>query len=168
MPEEQERKTWWQTVPGILTAAAGIITALTAFIAALHQAGILGVDNKAQPQSENKQAATADLIAGRWSGEAKDVNGTFFQVGIEIKESCMLDEKCGVISVSHVPCYGDLFLHGIEKNDYEFRVDNFTNNSSYVCTPGAGEHFKQLPDGTLLYTTTYDPKANGILKKTED
>jgi len=168
MPEEQERKTWWQTIPGILMAAAGIITALTGFIAALHQAGILGVDNKAQSLSENKPTATADLIAGKWSGEAKNVNGTFFQVDLEIKESCMLNEKCGTISVSHVPCYGELFLHGIEKNDYEFRVGNFSNNSSSVCTPGAGEHFKQLPDGTLLYATTYDPKSSGILKKMGD
>src|SRR5919108_4536618 len=151
MPEDQEHKGWWQTVPGTLTAAAGIITALAGFIAALHQAGILGVDNKAQPQPENKPVATADLIAGKWSGEAKDVNGTFFQVGIEIKRSCTLNEKCGAISVSHVPCHGELFLHGIEKNNYEFRVDNFTNNSSSVCMPGAGEHFKRLPDGTLLY-----------------
>jgi hypothetical protein len=170
MPEDQERKIWWQTVPGILTAAAGIITAVTGLIAALHQAGILGVDNKAQLQPENKPVATttADLIAGKWSGEAKEINGTFFRVDIEVKKSCTLNEKCGIISVSHVPCHGELFLHGIEKNNYEFRVDNFTNNSSSICTPGAGEHFRRLPDGTLLYTTTYDSKASGILKKMGD
>ncbi|MGH8477599.1 MAG: hypothetical protein ACRERV_09600 [Methylococcales bacterium] len=168
MPEDQERKGWWQTVPGILTAAAGIITALTGLIAALHQAGIFVGDNKVQPQPENKPVATANLITGKWSGEAKDVNGTFFQVDIEIKRSCMLNEECGAISVSHVPCHGELFLHGIEKDNYEFWVGNFTNNSSSVCTPGAGEHFKQLPDGTLLYTTTYNPKASGILKKNKD
>lgn len=57
MPADQERKGWWQTVPGILTAAAGIVTALTGFIAALQQVGFfefLAADNKEQPQLENK------------------------------------------------------------------------------------------------------------------
>ncbi len=168
MPEDRGRKGWWHTVPGILTAAAGIITALTGFIAALHQAGILGVDNKAQFQSENKPVVTADLIAGKWSGRAKDVNGIAFQVDVEIKRSCTLNENCGAIGVSHVPCYGELFLHRVEKDNYEFRVDNFTSNSSPLCTPGAGDHFKRLPDGALLYTATYDPTASGILKKMGD
>ena len=80
--------------------------------------------------------------------------------------SCTLNEKCGSISVPHVPCYGDIFFYDIKQGSYEFRVDNFLTNSSSTCTPGAGDHFKLLSDGTLLYTTTYDPKANGILKKT--
>ena len=159
MPEDQERKGWWQTVPGVLTATAGILTALTGFIVALHQVGILGVDKKTSSPPQNGPVATADLLAGKWSGKAKDVGGAFFQIDIEIKRSCALGEKCGVISVSHVPCHGELFLHGIENNNYEFRVDNFTNNSSAICTPGAGEHgfpissakFWGLRNDTLLH-----------------
>lgn len=168
MPEDQERKGWWHTIPGVLTAIAGTITALTGLIAALHQVGIVGVDKEKQPLPKNGPSLTADVIAGKWSGKAKSVDGALFQVDIEIENSCVLDGKCGVISVSHVPCHGELFLHGIENNNYEFRVDNFTNNSSAMCTPGAGEHFTILPDGTLLYTTTYDPKASGILKRMGD
>jgi len=35
-----QSKRWWQTVPGILTATASIITAVTGLIVALHQTGI--------------------------------------------------------------------------------------------------------------------------------
>src|SRR5262245_49706019 len=39
MAEDQK---WWQTVPGILTATAATVTAVTGLIVALHQAGVLG------------------------------------------------------------------------------------------------------------------------------
>jgi hypothetical protein len=32
-------KSWWQTLPGLLTAVAGIITAVTGLLVAVHQAG---------------------------------------------------------------------------------------------------------------------------------
>jgi hypothetical protein len=39
---EKSERSWWQTLPGILTAIAGIITALTSLIAILYQAGLFG------------------------------------------------------------------------------------------------------------------------------
>ena len=45
MDEDKKSKTpWWQTVPGILTAAAAIITAVTGLVVALHQIGLVGGD----------------------------------------------------------------------------------------------------------------------------
>lgn len=41
MDKEPESRVWWQTLPGILTAAAGIVTAFAGLIVALHQAGFL-------------------------------------------------------------------------------------------------------------------------------
>jgi len=38
MDEDPRSKSWWHTLPGILTAAAGAITAVTALVTALHQA----------------------------------------------------------------------------------------------------------------------------------
>ncbi len=35
----EESKSWWQTLPGILTAVAGIITAVTGFLLAANQSG---------------------------------------------------------------------------------------------------------------------------------
>jgi len=39
MAEEPRPKSWWSTLPGVLTAIAGIITAVTGLIVTLHQAG---------------------------------------------------------------------------------------------------------------------------------
>jgi serine/threonine-protein kinase len=39
---EDETKSWWITLPGIITAISGAIAALTALLAVLHQAGLLG------------------------------------------------------------------------------------------------------------------------------
>jgi hypothetical protein len=36
---QSDSKSWWQTAPGLLTAIAAIITALTGLLAAVHQAG---------------------------------------------------------------------------------------------------------------------------------
>lgn len=35
----EESKSWWQTLPGILTAVAGVITAVTGFLLAMNQSG---------------------------------------------------------------------------------------------------------------------------------
>lgn len=37
MEDRPKEKSWWQTVPGVLTATAGIITAVTGLIVALNQ-----------------------------------------------------------------------------------------------------------------------------------
>jgi hypothetical protein len=39
---EKSERSWWQTLPGILTAIAGIITAITGLIVGLNQAGLFG------------------------------------------------------------------------------------------------------------------------------
>jgi hypothetical protein len=40
---------WWQTMPGMLTAAAGVITAVAGLVAALHQTGLVGGIDKSGP-----------------------------------------------------------------------------------------------------------------------
>lgn len=51
---EESRKTWWHTVPGNLTAIAGMITAITGLIVALHQSGLFGAGDT-QPKVEATQ-----------------------------------------------------------------------------------------------------------------
>lgn len=111
-------------------------------------------------------AAMIAGIAGKWAGNATDSNGTKFQITLEIQKSCALNELCGSISVSHVPCYGKVFLEKAQDNEFEFRVDNFYGQSNRAtCQPGAGELFKLQSDGKLVYTTTYEPAAQGILER---
>lgn len=47
---ESESKGWWQTLPGLLTATAGIITAITGLLIAVHQTGLFG--RSSQPVSQ--------------------------------------------------------------------------------------------------------------------
>ena len=112
---------------------------------------------------------TADASAETWSGTAKDSNGTAFQITLDVRNSCALKERCGSISVSHVPCEGEVFLEKVEGDDFEFHISNFYGRSNRdVCQPGAGEHFRLRPDGKLAYSTTYEPEAQGILTRIEN
>lgn len=119
--------------------------------------------------SPQSLAITADAIAGKWSGTAKNGEGTSFEITLEVAKSCALRERCGSISVSHVPCYGEVFLEKVQADSFEFHVANFSERSNRtVCQPGAGELFRLRGDGKLVYTTTYDPGTQGILARSGD
>jgi hypothetical protein len=63
---DEERKadgSWWRTFPGILTAAAGTITAVTGLIVALQQSGLLGSGDKSPQQSKNESRADVSATA---------------------------------------------------------------------------------------------------------
>jgi hypothetical protein len=112
---------------------------------------------------------TADSIAGKWSGKATDKTGQEFEITLDVRKSCGINDRCGSISVSHVPCYGEIFLERVHDPTFEFRVDNFYGQSDREkCTPGAGEEFQRRPDGKLDYRTTYEPHAEGVLERTKD
>lgn len=55
MSDSPKPGSWWQTLPGLLTALAATITALSGFVALLFQNGVLG--HKSEPKVE--VAATA-------------------------------------------------------------------------------------------------------------
>jgi len=158
MAEEKKPQTWWQTLPGILTATATFITAVTGLIVVLYQSGVFN-------EKPHSNTGGPIEIAGKWSGQATEPSGTSFRIEVEIYSSCKLNEKCGTISVSHVPCSGEIFLKAANAGDYEFYVDNFDKKSdSKNCQAGAGEHFKLLADGKLSYVATYSG-AKGTLEK---
>ncbi len=123
---------------------------------------------KTSPALRQVSEAT-DSIVGKWAGTAKDNNGVSFQITLEVRKGCEINQNCGSISVSHVPCYGEAFLAKADAGDFEFRVDNFYGQSnSKLCQPGAGEHFRLRSDGKLVYSTSYEPRATGVLEKTGD
>ena len=173
--EEQQPRGFWRTLPGVLTAVATIITAVTGLLIAFGQLGLFedegtptgGQPETVTPQLDDQTDATTDPISGTWSGEATQETGGNFDVQLEIGKGCALNERCGTISVSNVPCFGDLFFHDFSGGRYEFSVENFSAASGDGCTPGAGEYLTPQGDGTLLYTTGYDPAIRGILYKAE-
>jgi hypothetical protein len=58
MAEEPKLTSWWQTLPGILTATAGIITALTGLLVVLYQAGLFQPGGKDANHSYTASPAT--------------------------------------------------------------------------------------------------------------
>jgi serine/threonine-protein kinase len=65
---EDETKSWWITLPGIITAISGAIAALTALLAVLHQAGLLGSSHDgtttSAPTTQQSTAATTQQSTG--------------------------------------------------------------------------------------------------------
>lgn len=66
MASDQAPRTWWQTVPGMITAATGLVTAIGGLVTILLQAGIIGPDKtqpaetrSAPPSSVTESAAVA-------------------------------------------------------------------------------------------------------------
>jgi hypothetical protein len=173
MSEPSEKGRLWSSLPGIVAAIAGIITAMTGLFLAFGRAD--GGDETGPLANQPAQtpspllpedgAATADAIAGTWTGEASGDGGSF-EVRLVIARGCVLDQRCGSISVSSLPCEGDLSLYAVTARRYEFSVDNFSDASASGCTPGAGEFLAPQDDGTLLYTTGYDRTIQGVLHRT--
>ena len=66
---EQPRgpQSWWLTLPGILTASAGVITAITGLLLGLNQAGLLGDDDSAATPT----SATAAPVTSATSTSAQ-------------------------------------------------------------------------------------------------
>jgi hypothetical protein len=108
---------------------------------------------------------TADPIAGTWSGQATHGEEAPFEVRLQIAQGCALDQRCGTMSVSNIPCLGDLYLRAVSNGRYEFAVNDFSADSGEACSPGPGEYFTPQPDGSLGYTTAYDPRIQGTLHR---
>jgi hypothetical protein len=166
MSSEQGRPGFWTTLPGILPGAAGVVTARTGLIVALSEAGTFPSADPPSPASPPSPAG--DSIAGHRAGVGRDTQGNSFEVTAEILDGCAIGEPCGRIRVSHLPCEGQLYLYAVAGSERERSVDDFSADSSKACTPGAGELFGLLADGTLPYTTTYDPRVRGVLVRTAE
>lgn len=52
--EDSEKKSFWTTLPGILTGMAAVLTALGGLLVILHSANLLGGDNAATPETSPK------------------------------------------------------------------------------------------------------------------
>jgi hypothetical protein len=126
----------------------------------------VGSSGTAVSSAPDTAATTIQAMVGKWSGTARDSNGTAFRITLEVSVTCAPSHLCGTIGVSHVPCHGQIFLENVDNGDVEFRVDNFDDGSNrQLCQPGAGEHFQLQSDGRLAYHTSYDPAARGTLSK---
>ncbi len=54
MDEDPKSKSWWNTLPGVLTAVAAVIAAVTALVSTLHQTGWIGAKASTSPPSSTQ------------------------------------------------------------------------------------------------------------------
>jgi hypothetical protein len=76
--------SWWATLPGILTAAAAVITALSGLFAILAQNGILGEKNKAfvtQKAADVRDAVTPSTSSDTSDGPKTNLTNTPIESG---------------------------------------------------------------------------------------
>jgi hypothetical protein len=82
MPEEQKKSGFWSTIPGILTAIAAIIGALSGLIGVLVQAGIFKEAPNAPsqpPQEVQRQSASLrKIILGNYTVQGRNPNGSSY------------------------------------------------------------------------------------------
>jgi len=73
MDDKSGSTTWWQTLPGILTAVAALLTAVGGLVLAFHQAGFFDrASQKALPlQSETVKSSTITGDPGATPGSTK-------------------------------------------------------------------------------------------------
>jgi hypothetical protein len=76
MPEGPKAPNWWQTLPGLVTAAAALITAVAGAIVGLYQAGIFrrGV---CQPHADSRaprRTVPSDGLFGNNHGKSGPLN----------------------------------------------------------------------------------------------
>lgn len=84
MAEEPKLHSWWQTLPGILTATAGIITAVTGLLVVLYNAGFFSPAGKDANPTYTSSPVTEPDAKPAQSGQTRDQPAG--QVGVSSAE----------------------------------------------------------------------------------
>ncbi len=152
--------TWWQKPAPAGPATSEVAAAVVATPASDPPA--VAVPAKAEA------AALPDPSGwtGSWAGSFQEPGGPRRRIELRIAEGCAKGKACGTISVPHVPCKGDISVAEVRADGVEFHVDRFEPGSAPACQPGAGEVFRETPEGALAYTATYSG-GKGVLTRVD-
>jgi hypothetical protein len=166
-------KEAWVAISTIAAALIGgvvtLIIGLSPKSAATPAATPVSTASVVSSPAQASAGVTADSIAGKWLGTATDEDGVTFEVRLEVRKGCGINQKCGSMSVSNTPCYGEISLERAHDPIFEFNVDNFYGQSDREkCQAGPGEEFHLTPEGKLDYRSTYKPTAEGTLERIKD
>src|SRR5215469_5515424 len=61
---QSDSKSWWQTLPGVLTAVAALVTAITGLLVAVHQTGWFDHRNRDQAQTTSSPTGSRESETG--------------------------------------------------------------------------------------------------------
>ncbi len=89
----EDKKSWWHTLPGVLTALAGVITAVATLIGMLNKIGVF--EEKAGRQTSSTQVSVTESGPGGavsaqttdgWAIVGKLKNGRFYDLKLMVHE----------------------------------------------------------------------------------
>ena len=166
----------WTAISAIAVAVIGAIVTLTTTwwqrpaAPSASKAEVAAVTSTPEPAAKPEAATTVALPdpaqwAGSWIGTFQE-GGQRRRIELTITAGCGVGKACGVISVPHVPCKGVISLAEVRPDGAEFSVDRFEAGSAAACQPGAGEVFRETPEGALAYSATYSG-AKGVLTRAD-
>jgi hypothetical protein len=151
MDEEPRSKSWWSTLPGVLTAIAGIITAVTGLIVTLHQAGVFQRGEKQPPQAQYdtikpKEATKTPSVTGAAPGATTpSPSGPAAKYPINLSVG---DEvRAGPVVYKFLAAQLD--HHSEDKLSLRFSI-RFTNTEVRWGVAIGPDFFRLLVDGVLL------------------
>ena len=146
---ESESKGWWQTLPGLLTAAAGIITALTGLLVAVHQTGFFDRSHQpvSQARSEPHPEADSSHPIQTESGATAPVSSTSASRPLTLPENT--EVRSGQAAFKLLSARLDPYSP--DKVSLHFTV-RMTNNDRYDANFWAAS-FRLLVDGSLQAPT---------------
>jgi len=97
--------------------------------------------------------ATADAIAGEWTGTiTSDEGGFATRIDLSIQLGCQPGRVCGRVSAPELPCSGDLFLAEIKGKQFVFVEQGMAGADS--CVSGGYESLQLQADGSLSFHFT--------------
>jgi len=141
---QSESKGWWQTLPGLLTAAAAVLTAGTGLLVAVHQTGLFSRSAPAQTQGPSQSAGGgAQPIASSSGAPPSSSRPVSLPQITEVKSGQTVYK---LLSASVDP-------YSLDKVSVHLTV-RMTNNGSYPTNFWA-DSFRLLVDGTLQAPSNY-------------
>jgi hypothetical protein len=149
MIEEPRSKSWWLTLPGVLTAIAGIITAVTGLMVTLHQMEVFQREEKQPPPAQyntirSKEAVTALSVTGASPGAATPSPGgsaAKYPINLSVANEVRIGDYVYKVLAAQLDRYGP------NKLSLRFEV-RLTSNGRYGANFWAAS-FRLLVDGVL-------------------
>lgn len=144
MTDEQKSQKWWQTAPGLLSATAGLITAATGMIVALHQVGFFDKDSGHSTQAPSSSLAQPKTIQPVAAPDTGPTKSEVAQYPIALAAGSEVRLGNAVYKILAV----QLDRYNVEKLSLRFTV-RMTNNDRYPVNFW-DESFRLLVDGAPI------------------
>ncbi|MGB6743936.1 MAG: hypothetical protein WBE38_09765 [Terracidiphilus sp.] len=121
--QQSESKAWWQTLPGLLTAGAAVLTAFTGLLVALNQMGVFHHSHP-PPAPAQSSAPAAIESSGPAGAQAPAANPAAAQLGLPANAEMRTEHAVYTLLSARVSPYspGEIAL------DFTVRM---TNQDSY-------------------------------------